>query len=204
MKYVVFDFDGTLADSLPVVVSIAEQVLEMKIPKSDIERYRNMTAREVLKIAKVPLWRVPSLLVKGRPLMAARLSEVDIFKGLPEVIRHLTKDGHNLYVVSSNSVSIINQFLDQHEIRQYFTGVYGNVGIFSKAQAIKKVIKKERIKLQDAIYIGDEVRDIEAAKKVKMPIASVTWGYNGAKILESYRPDYLVSNVKDIVAIVNG
>ncbi len=204
MKYVVFDFDGTLADSLPVVVSIAEEILGVTISKREIGGYRNMTVRQVLKIAKIPLWKVPSLLVKGKPIMSQRLVEVDLFEGLDTVVKSLAKEGHKLYVVSSNSAGIINRFLSQKDIRQYFTSVYGNVGIFSKAQAIKKVMKRENFTVQDAIYIGDEVRDIEAAKKIKMPIISVTWGYNGKKILKTFQPDYLIDKPVEISKIING
>jgi len=204
MKYVVFDFDGTLADSLPLVINIAEEVLGVKITDKEIEHYRNLTARQVLKIAKIPLWRVPSLLVKGRPIMSKRLHEVKIFEGLADVIKDLNANGHSLYVVSSNSAGIINGFLAQQGIKQYFTSIYGNVGLFSKAQAIKKVMKREGFTLKNAIYIGDEVRDIEAATKINMPIISVTWGYNGEKILASYKPTYLVRKPKEISKIVNG
>lgn len=204
MKYVVFDFDGTLADSLPLVLSIAEEMLGITLSKTEIEHYRNLTAMQVLKLAKIPLWKVPSLLVKGRPMMSHRLAEVELFPGLELVLRELTERGHSLYVVSSNSAGIINRFLDQHKIGSYFTSVYGNVGLFSKAQAIKKVMKREGFTRDDAVYIGDEVRDIEAAKKVGMPIISVTWGYNGEKILKSYNPDHLVKVPKDILKVIHG
>ncbi len=193
MRYLIFDFDGTLADSLPVIVDIAEGMLDTTITPEDIGRYRNMTAKQILKEARIPLYRVPSLLVRGKTLMSSRVHEVAIFRGLEPVIKQLAKD-HVLYVVSSNGIGIISSFLKRNNIDQYFSNVYGNVGLFSKAQAIKRVMKRERFEPSESIYIGDEVRDIEAAKKVGIPIISVTWGYNGKEILSKYQPDYLVDS----------
>lgn len=201
MKYIIFDFDGTLADSMPVIVSIAEEMLGIDITDKDIQRYRNMTAKQILKEARVPLYRVPALLVKGKAIMAGRVDSVPVFDGLEEVVKKLAED-HVMYVVSSNGIGIITAFLKRHKINKYFTRVYGNVGLFSKAQAIRKVTKREGFNVGDAIYIGDEVRDIEAARKIGMPIISVTWGYNGEQILKKYKPDHLVTKPTQIVGVI--
>ncbi len=193
MRYLIFDFDGTLADSLPVIIEIAEDMLGIEITQNDIDRYRNMTAKQILKEARIPLYRVPRLLVRGKALMSSRVNEVVMFKGLEPVIKQLAED-HVLYVVSSNGIGIISSFLERNKIDQYFSNIYGNVGLFSKAQAIKRVMKREQFEASKSIYIGDEVRDIEAAKKIGMPIISVTWGYNGKEILRKYQPDYLVDS----------
>ena len=129
------------------------------------------------------------------------MESVDLFDGLHEVIKKLAED-HTLYVVSSNSMGIITAFLKRHKINQYFTRVYGNVGLFSKAQAIKKVMKREGFNVRNAVYIGDEVRDIEAAKKIHMPIISVTWGYNGSKVLNKYEPNFVANKPNDIAKII--
>ena len=203
MKKVIFDFDGTLANSLPVVVSIAGDLLKYEASQNQIESFRNMTIKQVLKEIGVPLYKVPGILVKGRPLLQKRMHEVMIFPGLENVIKELASNGHKMYVVSSNSVGIINKFLTNYHPKQYFGGVYGNVGLFSKAQALKKVMKREGFVVEDSIYIGDEVRDIEAARKINMPIISVAWGYNGRQILSSYNPDYFAEEVTDIIKFIN-
>ncbi len=204
MKNVIFDFDGTLANSMPVIIEIAEEMLQQDISDKEIARYRNMTVKQILKEAKIPIYKVPSLLVKGRPILQKRMHEVKLFDNLDDVIRQLADTGHNLYVVSSNSAGIINKFLEEYNLKKYFKHVYGNVGIFSKAQAIKKVMKREGIDVKSAIYIGDEVRDIEAAKKVRIPIISVTWGYNGKTILARFKPDILADKPADIIKNING
>lgn len=201
MKRVIFDFDGSIADSLPVVIEIAEEMLGLQFSKKEIENFRNMTAKQLLKVAKIPIYKVPGLLVKGRTILRKRTGEIEMFKGLDKVISSLSKE-HKLYVVSSNGLGIINAFLREQKIEKYFESVYGNVGIFSKAQSLKKVMKKEGFVAQDAVYVGDEVRDIEASKKVGMPIISVTWGYNGEDIIKKYQPDFIAKKPSDILASI--
>lgn len=203
MKNIVFDFDGTMANTMPVIIEIAEDMLKINLNDQKIEQYRNMTAKQVLKEARIPIYKLPRLLVKGRPILQRRMNEVELFKGLDQVIKELSNNGHQLYVVSSNSLGIINGFLNKFELKKYFTRIYGNVGIFSKAQALKKVVKREGFIITDTIYIGDEVRDIEAAKKVGMSIISVSWGYNGKQILLNSNPNFIADSPTDIIKYIS-
>jgi phosphoglycolate phosphatase len=205
MKHIIFDFDGTLADSLPLFIELGQELVGITISPEDIERYRNMPSRDILKEVKVPIYRFPALLVKGKAQMMKRMNEVKAFPGLNDIVERLGADPQNkLYVVSSNSAGIINSFLATNDLSDNFASIYGNVGLFSKAQAIKKVMKREGFKAADSIYIGDEVRDIEAAQKVGIPIISVTWGFNGRQLLEKYHPNHLVDKPKQITDILNG
>lgn len=205
MRHIIFDFDGTLADSLPLFIELAQELVGVQISPENIERYRNMPSREILKEVKVPIYRFPALLVKGKALMMKRMNEVKAFPGLNEVVEQLGADSNNkLYVVSSNSTGIISSFLDTNNLSDNFESIYGNVGLFSKAQAIKKVMKREGFDISDSVYVGDEVRDIEAAHKVGMPIISVTWGFNGRQLLEKSKPTYIIDSPKGIIKIVKG
>jgi phosphoglycolate phosphatase-like HAD superfamily hydrolase len=205
MRHIIFDFDGTLADSLPLFIELGQELTGIQITPEDVGRYRNMPSRDILKEVKVPIYRFPALLVKGKALMMKRMNEVKAFPGLNEVVESLGADPQNkLYVVSSNSAGIINSFLKTNGLSDNFASIYGNVGLFSKAQAIKKVMKREGFGVADSVYIGDEVRDIEAAQKVGMPIVSVTWGFNGRQLLEKSKPIYLVDTPKEIAKIING
>lgn len=200
MKHVIFDFDGTLVDSLPVVVGIANKMVpKLNITDSELEKIRAMPAREIIKYSGIPYWQVVRLMIKGKRILGKQLDDLKIFKGIDEVIRELHQNGYQISVVSSNSEKIIRQVLRREGIEEYFAGVYGNVGLFNKSRAFKVVLRDQKASADDAIYVGDEVRDIEAARKSQLPVVSVTWGYNAESILAKYKPTYLAHTPKELV-----
>lgn len=202
MKYIIFDFDGTVADTLPHVVTIGQKMLGITVDPDEIEDLRNATIPQIVKRFKIPLYKIPGLVINARKMFKEHIHEVEPIKGLPEVIKQLNAEGYELLIISSNSASNIQKFLQQHNLRQYFKSIYGNVGLFSKVQAIKKVMKKQRIATDDCVYIGDEIRDIEAAHKVGIPIISTTKGLNGEKILREHNPDFLAKNPREILLAI--
>lgn len=202
MSNIIWDFDGTIADSLPVVMKLFYKLLKHEpYTAAEVEKIRNMPLKEVIAYLHVPLWRVPTLLVAGRKELGKHLQEIPVFKGVPEVIKQLHEAGHTLHVMSSNSSENINRFLLSHDIGQYFSSVHGNAGIFGKTPVIKNIIRKYHLKPENCYSIGDETRDIDAAKKAGLTSIAVTWGYNGEKILKVHQPDFIANNPQELVII---
>lgn len=203
MSTIIFDFDGTIADSLWVVIGIYEQMFNVKVSSEQVEEARDHPLSKVIKSLGIPLWKVPQLLTTGRRIMRSRAVEVQPFSGMAEVCKSLQKAGHSLQIVSSNSKPIVQKFLRQHDMQQYFSHIQGNVGLFGKAPVLRKLIKQFKLDRSEVIYIGDESRDIEGAQKARVPIIAVGWGYNSPKLLRAMRPDYFVNNPSQIIDVVS-
>jgi phosphoglycolate phosphatase len=203
MKSVIFDFDGTIADTLPIAIECAESVLgDLGLTDEKIKRYKNMTVRQLINELDVPYHRIPKYVVIARSFIKQNIPKITVFQGLTEVIKQLHDSGYRLYIVSSNSVENINTILSNNELNQYFESIVGGVGVFGKTIALKSTIKKYKIDKKTCIYIGDEVRDIKASNKVGLPVISVTWGFNGEQILSSNNPEYIAKKPADIVRII--
>ncbi len=201
---IIFDFDGTIANTLPILIEVAEQwsVTNMKLTVELVEELRGLPAQQALKRVGIPLRRVPTLVTRGRKELIGRLVDAKPFDGIIDVIEQLSRS-NNLYVMSSNSDQNIKKFLKTYQLNQYFKAIYGNVSVFGKTKSLRKILKKERIAKTDSIYVGDETRDVEAAHKVGLKVASVTWGYNNKKILSTYRPDFLIEKPEDLLKITS-
>lgn len=204
MKHVIFDFDGTLVDSLPVAMAIAKEMVPgLSFSDEELERLRELPAKQVIKQSGIPYWKLLRLLIRGKKIMSLRLDDLKAFPGIDDMIKELHKQDFHLSVVSSNSEENIRKVLRREGVEAYFSGVYGNVGLFSKARVFKAVLKDQKAAVAECIYVGDEVRDIESAHKAGLRVISVTWGYNGKKILSSYKPEFLADTPKQLQEIIS-
>ncbi len=168
---------------------------------ADYYELRNLPTRDILKRLGIPVWRVPKLVTQGRKLLKKEASRIPPHTGIPALLAHLIEDGHELYVVSSNSPELVNSFLRRNDLAQHFNVVVGNIGIFGKAAALKR-LRNTFEGLDKMYYVGDETRDIDAAKKVGVRMIAVSWGYNGIESLGAHEPDYLVRRPAEIRKIV--
>jgi phosphoglycolate phosphatase-like HAD superfamily hydrolase len=206
MKNVIFDFDGTIADSLPVAVNIFNGWAKHRKPIDSLEldKLRTLPLSKVIEELRIPPWRVPFLLFRARNEMTKRISDIPIFPGMGETIKSLDSAGLGLYIVSSNGNKNIKKFLNEKNLAKYFRKIYGGIGLLGKSRALEKVLRNNKLDIADTYYIGDEARDIHSAKTAKLHSVSVTWGYNNENILKLNEPEYLIDKPEDLIKILLG
>lgn len=204
-KTIIFDFDGTIADTFEIatnlLVKYASKLGFKNITREDIERFKNSTYKELIDEFEVALVKIPILLKFSKKKMQERIGEVDSFEGIPEVLKDLKSDGFKLGILSSNKVATINRFLENNDL-EIFDFVHSESSLFGKHKALKRIIKKHKLDTNEVLYVGDEARDIEGAKKADINVVAVTWGYNTKESLKKHKPDYLIDSPEEIVKIL--
>jgi phosphoglycolate phosphatase len=204
-KLLVFDFDGTLADTLSACLAISNRLAEefdyRRVDPGDVEGLRGLTWQELRHFLGVPLVKVPLILARGRRLLLEDGRAVRPFPGLAEVLHDLCGRGHRLGVVTSDSAENVAAFLGTHRL-DLFDFVIGSSSLWGKAKRLRDVLRRERLAPCDVLYIGDETRDIEAAKKVSIRSVAVTWGFNLRPALERFAPDFIVQEPRDLLRVV--
>jgi phosphoglycolate phosphatase-like HAD superfamily hydrolase len=200
MRAIIFDFDGTIGDSFKVAVEIAHKITHrnLLVKPEEVERLRKLHMLDVARELRLPKWQWPFLLIRGRSQMSKRLPEVQPFPGIAEVLYSLHNDGYQLFIMSSNSEQNIQQFLTQHGMSTFFTRIYSGIGLLGKARALRRILKQNQLSADDVIYIGDETRDIDASKQVKMPCVAVAWGYNAPELLAEHAPMVVVRTMPQL------
>lgn len=202
MSAIIFDFDGTLADSFPIAKELYFQWFNRHLTDEEVDKLRNLPSLEAIKALRVPIYKLPGLVIRGRREFTKRMPEIQLFSGLKEVLHELSAGGHQLYLLSSNSSQNVRLFLKGHDIDQLFTDVLANIGLLGKSTAFRTIIRKHRLNKQDCISIADETRDVDAAKKVGITSLAVTWGYNGEKILRTAQPTAIIHQPSEIPAFI--
>ena len=202
MSAIIFDFDGTIANSFDYVIGFL--ATEAKLPELSDEQkaeFRSMSMQAMALKLGHPWWRLPRLFFKGRTVMGHAMKQVDPFEGIVDVIQKLHAEGHQLYILSSNNVHNVHNFLHRHNLHKYFLQIYGGVGMFSKTPALRRLVKEQRLELKDCVYIGDELRDMEAARAVHMRAIAVEWGFAKINDLKRLKPRAMAQTPEDIVRI---
>ncbi|MEI6376251.1 MAG: HAD-IA family hydrolase, partial [bacterium] len=145
-------------------------------------------------------WRVPMIAKRGLQLLHERIDLIDPIAGMPEVLAELYARGNRIGILTSNSEANVSAFLRRHDL-PYFNFIRTSSKLFGKGREMKKILKQEKVTAPGVLYIGDETRDIEAAKEIGLRMAAVTWGYNSAEALAAMNPDHLITSPGDILRI---
>lgn len=204
MAAIIFDFDGTIADSFDYVAGFLERHVRKSHPLTPEEKdtLRGMTMTEMALHLGSPKWKLPILFLVGRYAMTKEIYNVPIFEGIGKVIEQLQAEGHELVIVSSNNNRNIKKSLKQHHLYKFFTDLYGNAAFFGKKWAIRRVLKRNNLVAKDAVYIGDEARDVIAAKAAGIRVIAASWGFDDRHILATLEPTAIADSPEDIVRVL--
>lgn len=201
---IIFDFDGTIADSMVLMVEAYNYAAELhglnQLSTKDVDRLRLMHLRDILYLLKIPYLKVPLVLYSALNYYKVHVASVKLFEGVAQMLCSLKVLGYDLYIVSTNNTETIRAFLGEHDLN-FFNGIYScGSSMFGKDTVIESLIKKEMIVPAEAFYVGDEMRDIDAARRVGLQAVAVGWGYNRRSVLLKQRPDILVDEPEELVS----
>ena len=205
MKYDIaaFDFDGTLADTMPWFNSILNTVADKygfsKIDAAERDQLRHRDASEILKFLGIPLWKLPAIMAHVRTLMQEIDPSVHLFDGIPDALARLKAGGLRLAVVSSNSLENVQRVLGP-DTAALFDDYECGTDLFGKAAKIDRLLQRHGTPPERFLLVGDEMRDIDAARKAGVRVGSMAWGYNHVDALRDRGPDELFMQVAELPA----
>lgn len=208
-KTLIFDFDGTVADTIPNNKEIVRLFnllandfgIHQTLTVEEVEKFRDEHLFSIIKQLQIPFFRVPFFLRKLQKSLRVYKMDASPIKGIKSVLEELRSNEFRLGIVSNSPKEIIESFLVQEQL-QCFDFVYSVGSLFGKDRALKKLIKKYKLDNTNVFYVGDEIRDIDATKKADIPMIAVTWGFNSKIGLEKYKPDAIVQSPKELLSFV--
>jgi HAD superfamily hydrolase (TIGR01549 family) len=206
MTVLIFDFDGTIADSFEVILRISNQLaIEFGYPVAhpdEIETLKNLSSREIVQRSGISRWKLPFLLRRLQRELNQDIGQLQLFPGMKETLLTLQEQGNRLGIVTSNSCDNVNAFLAAQNLTPAFEFVGSGLSLFGKGRIIQRQMRRYQIDAAEVLYVGDETRDIEAAHNIGIPVVAVSWGFNSSQILAAAHPDYLIHRPQDLLQIV--
>ncbi|HEY9710842.1 MAG TPA: HAD-IA family hydrolase [Oculatellaceae cyanobacterium] len=206
VKVIIFDFDGTLADTLDAVVSITNRLAEEYGYKpttlDEIAQIRRLSSTEIIKQSGISIFRIPFLLKRVREYLRNDIHKLNPIEGIKEALTQLKKQGKCLGILTSNSEENVEIFLEKHGMQHLFSFIYSEPTLFSKHKILKKFMKINKLTPEEVIYVGDETRDIEASQRIPIKVIAVSWGFNSAEALAKQNPDFLIQKPSELIKVM--
>ena len=195
-KTIIFDFDGTIADTMEegrrIFNVIAPDYGIRQIDREEMEGFRSLSINQFIDAMKIPKTRIPLFIARGTLMMRRSIGGLPLIAGVGEILPQLRAKVNRFGILTSNAVDNVELFLDSHGIRGLFDFVSSTSKLTGKSRYLNGTRKQYKLKAEEMLYVGDEVRDLKAAKKAGIPCAGVTWGFNTREALAAENPDHLL------------
>lgn len=204
-KTILFDFDGTLAETMMLIHEVFNGLSSVygyrHLPAEEIETARHLSIREFIEFVEIPVWKVPIIAIHARRKMHASMDQILPPKGLVDVLTQI--HASRLYfmdILTSNRRKNVLRFLSQHRIN-WFDEVESTRAILSKKKRVEKYIRQKGLNPAELFYIGDTTVDVESARHAGAQTVAVSWGLNTRQALEKANPDFLVDEPSELLSI---
>jgi len=201
----IFDFDGTICNSLDAAILSLNQFSEKygykKITPDMVPQLRLKSSHDVLKELGVSLIQLPFLAPAVKKAFFQLVPQLKPFDGILETFEFLKQRKIRCGILTSNSKETVTHFNEMNHL-SYFDFIYSGVSFFGKDKTLNRAIKNHQLSKSEVIYVGDETRDIEAARQVGIKMISVSWGFHSSELLKQYSPDYLIHHPHELREIV--
>ncbi|SET12057.1 HAD family hydrolase [Paenibacillus sp. NFR01] len=202
MKAVIFDFDGTVADTLPLCIAAFRKAIEPHAgrPISDEEIIATFGPSEEGTIKAL----IPDFYEEGLSGYLRNYEDLHgmcavPFEGMTDILQSLKEKGKIVALVTGKGEKSCRLSLAYYGMDDSFDWIEtGSPQGQIKIEGIREVLRRFDLKPEEAVYVGDAVTDIRCAKAVGMPMWSAAWGsYVDTAELLRQEPDRLFKTVTE-------
>ncbi len=206
-KLIVFDFDGTIADTLRILIKIinrlADEFAYNKIRMHDLHYIKSMRTRDILAYLNIPMLKLPFIIRRIRMEMNKEIPMLKPSVNIKPTLEALNDEGYRIGILTTNASSNVRTFLRNNDL-ELFDFIRSTHHLLAKHLILKKIKRSycyhhnSNLSQSMIFYVGDEVRDIEAGKKAGVKTIAVSWGFNSRDALLAESPDYIIDRPEEL------
>ena len=201
VKAVIFDLDGTIGDTLPLIIKAFREAIEPSIGRSlsdeeIMETFGPSAERTILALVPEHYEEVFKSYLHNYQTHHAEYPEP--FDGIKELMQYLKSKQLLLGLVTSKGAQGTQITLRQYGMENVFDGM--DTGVLEgprKPEGLKAVLSQFGIQPQEAVYVGDTATDIMVCRQVGIPVISAAWsGMAETEKLKEMNPNFTFESVK--------
>lgn len=200
--YIVFDFDGTIADTLELGLNVYNRIAPeydcLPVGAGERELFRTKKPQELLRTYGISKLKLLTLTLRIRKEMSRHVPEMKLFDKMGKALHEIRNAGHGMGILTSNSVENVRRFLEINHLAALFDFIYSSRSFLGKDKIIRKMVIREQLPVGRTVYVGDETRDIEACRAAGIPVIAVSWGLNRRELLASLAPDQIADSPEEL------
>ncbi|MFZ3590167.1 pyrophosphatase PpaX [Bacillus sp. DJP31] len=203
-----FDLDGTLIDTNELIIASFLHTLDHYYP----DKYNR---EDAIQFIGPPLYdtfvaidesRVDEMITTYRTHNLSHHDQlVTEFEGVYETVEALHKKGYKLGIVTTKLRGTVNMGLKLTKLDPFFDVVV-TLDDVENAKPHPEPIEKALAQLgsspQETIMVGDNHHDIVGGQNAGTKTAGVAWSLKGAEYLQTFKPDYMLQNMSDLLSIL--
>ena len=195
MRVLIFDYDGTIVDSMDCVIkgfNHAAKIFGLKVrnKKQVTDLYLDNVFYSLMKTG-IKKDNLNQFMIRMRE--GYKINSIKPFSGMRAVLKLLKKE-NKIFIITSNFKKTIQKSLNKNGIK--VDGILGKEQGTSKVKKISLI--KKRYPKSEIFYIGDTAGDIKEAHEAGVRDIAVSWGFHDAKTLLKFNPDFIVSKPTDL------
>ncbi len=209
IKVVIFDWDGTIVDSIEHIASSLHQAAaELGFPTLEKAAYRNIIGLGMVDALQALYPAATDLDITGireaysRYFFAKEATPQQIFNGMTEVITDLRTGGKGRAVATGKSRRGLDSALHSSGLGSHFDVTRCADETRSKPHPamLEEILHFYSISPAEAVMVGDTTFDLEMAQRIGMPSIGVRWGSHDDESLGRFAPRAIVGSVKELRA----
>jgi phosphoglycolate phosphatase len=202
MSNIIFDWTGVIKDAVHDHLKIVNIMFEdFGLPPLSLEEMKETWKQPYMDFYQM---YVPDLTMERQKEAYFKAYEQvegsKAYPGMPSLVKKLHSKGKKIVVLSSDSPKSILGEIEDFGLEGVFDDM--DLEVHDKVEHIADLMKKNNMKVEETIIVGDTNNEIEAARSVGIKVVSVTWGLCSQENLKQYNPDFLVNTVGDLEKIL--